>query len=65
MSLRVLHVLDHSLLVGGEPRERALKSLAALRVADKVGFVGRMPHREVQHYYSIVDVFAYGAIRCG
>ena len=43
-----------------DPRRRALKSLAGtLGVADKVVFAGRVPHHEVQRYYSIVDVFAY------
>ena len=48
------------LLVGGGPQEEELKSLARrLGIADKVVFAGRVPHREVQRYYSIVDVFAY------
>lgn len=48
------------LLVGGGPEEPALKALAAsLGLGDKVVFAGRVPHREVQRYYSIVDVFAY------
>lgn len=48
------------LLVGGGPQEHVLKSLAeALGVGDKVIFAGRVPHQEVQRYYSIVDVFAY------
>lgn len=48
------------LLVGGGPHEAKLRSLAAsLGVADKVVFAGRVPHGEVQRYYSIVDVFAY------
>lgn len=48
------------LLVGGGPQEGPLKALAAaLGVADKVVFAGRVPHAEVQRYYSIVDVFAY------
>jgi PEP-CTERM/exosortase A-associated glycosyltransferase len=48
------------LLVGGGPQEPALKELAeTLGVKDKVVFAGRVPHGEVQRYYSIVDVFAY------
>jgi PEP-CTERM/exosortase A-associated glycosyltransferase len=48
------------LLVGGGPQEPALKALAsALGVQDKVVFAGRVPHDEVQRYYSIVEVFAY------
>lgn len=48
------------LLVGGGPREPALKArVGALGIADKVVFTGRVPHQTVQRYYSIVDVFAY------
>lgn len=48
------------LLVGGGPQDAALKARAAsLNVADKVMFVGRVPHSEVQRYYSLVDVLAY------
>ena len=48
------------LLVGGGPQEQALKELAAkLCVADKITFAGRVPHQEIQQFYSIVDVFAY------
>jgi len=48
------------LLVGGGPQESELKSLAGkLGIEDSVVFAGRVPHGEVQRYYSIVDVFAY------
>lgn len=48
------------LLVGGGPQEAALKAqAAALGVADKVVFTGRVPHAEVKRYYDIVDVLAY------
>jgi PEP-CTERM/exosortase A-associated glycosyltransferase len=48
------------LLVGGGPEEAALKALArTLGVAEQVVFTGRVPHREVQRYYSITDVLAY------
>ena len=48
------------LLVGGGPQEAALKATArALGIEHKVIFAGRVPHRDVQHYYSIVDVFVY------
>ena len=48
------------LLVGGGPHEPALRSLArSLNLEGKVTFAGRVPHAEVQRYYSIVDVFAY------
>ena len=48
------------LLVGGGPQEAALKAqAAALGVADKVVFAGRVPHAEVKRYYDLVDVLAY------
>ncbi len=48
------------LLVGGGPEEARLKALAArLAIQDKVVFAGRVPHHQVQRYYSIVDLFAY------
>jgi PEP-CTERM/exosortase A-associated glycosyltransferase len=48
------------LLVGGGPQEAALKSLAKeLALDHKVVFTGRVPHAEVQRYYSLVDVLAY------
>jgi PEP-CTERM/exosortase A-associated glycosyltransferase len=48
------------LLVGGGPQDAALKAQAqALGLADKVVFTGRVPHREVQRYYDLVDVLAY------
>jgi PEP-CTERM/exosortase A-associated glycosyltransferase len=48
------------LLVGGGPQEHALKEMAhRLGVADKVVFAGRVPHREVQRYYGVIDVLTY------
>ena len=48
------------LLVGGGPQEAPLKQRAAERgVADRVVFTGRVPHAEVQRYYSVVDAFVY------
>lgn len=48
------------MLVGGGPQEVELKARAqALGVADKVVFVGRVPHAQVQAYYDLVDVLAY------
>ncbi len=48
------------LLVGGGPQEANLKAQAsALGVADKVVFVGRVPHTEVNRYYDLVDLLAY------
>ena len=48
------------LLVGGGPMEAALKAQAeALPVADAIRFVGRVPHDQVERYYSLCDVMAY------
>ena len=50
----------HLLLVGGGPMEEALRAQAAASpVADRIRFVGRVPHHEVERYYSLVDVLAY------
>jgi PEP-CTERM/exosortase A-associated glycosyltransferase len=59
---RILRVLPnvHILLVGGGPQESILKQRAAARgVAERVLFAGRVPHAEINRYYSIVDLFAY------
>jgi len=48
------------LLVGGGPREAALKAQAAgSPAADRIHFIGRVPHEEVEQYYGLVDVLAY------
>jgi PEP-CTERM/exosortase A-associated glycosyltransferase len=48
------------LLVGGGPREQALRALAAERgIAERVLFTGRVPHAAVQAYYELIDVLAY------
>lgn len=48
------------LLVGGGPQDAQLKEMVReLGLEDKVVFTGRVPHSDVQRYYSIVDVFAY------
>ncbi len=48
------------LLVGGGPMEAALRAQAAASpVADAIRFVGRVPHAEVERYYSLIDVLAY------
>lgn len=50
----------HLLLVGGGPKETELRAAAAASpVADRISFVGRVPHNEVDRYYSLVDVLAY------
>lgn len=48
------------LLVGGGPREEALRAQAAASpAASRIVFAGRVPHAEVDRYYSLVDVLAY------
>lgn len=48
------------LLVGGGPQETNLKAQARdLGVADKVVFVGRVPHTDIHRYYNLVDLLAY------
>ncbi|TPG42364.1 glycosyltransferase, exosortase A system-associated [Sphingomonas koreensis] len=48
------------LLVGGGPMHSALRAQAAASpAADRIRFVGRVPHDEVDRYYSLVDVLAY------
>jgi len=48
------------LLVGGGPREAALKAQAAASpAASRIIFAGRVPHGDVDRYYSVVDVLAY------
>ena len=50
----------HLLLVGGGPMEAALRAQAhESPVADRIHFVGRVPHEQVERYYSLVDVLAY------
>ena len=48
------------LLVGGGPQEAALQAQSIrLGIADKVVFTGRVPHKEVQSYYDLIDILAY------
>lgn len=48
------------LLVGGGPMEAALKAQAAASpVAAHIFFVGRVPHEQVERYYSLIDILAY------
>jgi PEP-CTERM/exosortase A-associated glycosyltransferase len=48
------------LLVGGGPMEEALRSQAlSSPVADRIRFVGRVPHDQVERYYSLIDILAY------
>ncbi len=48
------------LMVGGGPMEDALRAQsAASPVADRIHFIGRVPHHEVERYYSLIDVLCY------
>jgi len=48
------------LLVGGGPEEERIKQkIRDLGLEDTVILTGRVPHSEVQRYYSLVDVFVY------
>ncbi|MDB5661769.1 MAG: glycosyl transferase family 1 [Sphingomonas bacterium] len=48
------------LLVGGGPMEDALRVQAALSpAASRIRFAGRVPHDQVERYYSLVDILAY------
>ena len=48
------------LLVGGGPMEADLRAQAAASpVAERIRFVGRVPHHEVDKYYALLDVLAY------
>lgn len=48
------------LMVGGGPMEAALKAQAeASPAAWAIRFVGRVPHDQVERYYSLCDVMAY------
>jgi PEP-CTERM/exosortase A-associated glycosyltransferase len=48
------------LLVGGGPVEQALREQAAASPAsDRIRFVGRVPHDEVDRYYALIDILAY------
>jgi glycosyltransferase involved in cell wall biosynthesis len=48
------------LLVGGGPMETALAAQAAASpAAGAIRFAGRVPHEQVERYYSLCDVMAY------
>ena len=48
------------LLVGGGPMDQALRAQAASSpAAEAIHFTGRVPHDQVERYYSLVDVLAY------
>jgi PEP-CTERM/exosortase A-associated glycosyltransferase len=59
-ALRESHPHARLLLVGGGPmEERWRTAAAALADPQSVIFTGRVPHGEVERYYSLIDVLAY------
>ena len=56
--LRERHPGAQLLLVGGGPMDEALRRQAA-PLGEAVIFTGRVPHDQVERYYSLVDVLAY------
>ncbi|MXP44295.1 TIGR04063 family PEP-CTERM/XrtA system glycosyltransferase [Allopontixanthobacter sediminis] len=58
--LRARHPGAQLLLVGGGPMDGALREQAAASSAsDAIIFTGRVPHDQVERYYSLVDILAY------
>jgi glycogen(starch) synthase len=54
------HLAARLLLVGGGPVEEALRAQAAASsAAEAIVFAGRVPHTEVERYYSLCDIMAY------
>ena len=59
-ALRQRHPHAQLLLVGGGPMDKALRAQAAASPAgNAIVFTGRVPHAEVERYYSLIDVLAY------
>lgn len=59
-AILVAHPAAKLLLVGGGPCEAALRAQAeASSAAHAIRFVGRVPHEQVERYYSLIDVVAY------
>lgn len=58
--LRARHADAQLLLVGGGPMDDTLRAQAAASPAvDAITFTGRVPHSEVERYYSLIDILAY------
>ncbi len=59
-ALIALRPATQLLLVGGGPMENALRGQAAASpAAGHIHFVGRVPHDQVDRYYSLIDALAY------
>lgn len=58
--LQARHPGAQLLLVGGGPMDSALREQAAASpAAEAIHFTGRVPHDQVERYYSLVDILAY------
>jgi glycosyltransferase involved in cell wall biosynthesis len=58
--LRKTHPEARLLIVGAGPMDASWRAAAAsLPEPDAVIFTGRVPHHEVERYYSLVDILAY------
>ena len=58
--LREHHPQTQLLLVGGGPMDDALRAQAAASpAAGAIVFTSRVPHGEVERYYSLIDILAY------
>ena len=58
--LRIANPNAHLLLVGGGPMEASLRAQALTSpAAANIHFVGRVPHDQVERYYSLIDILAY------
>lgn len=48
------------LLVGSGPRETAWRAqVEALSLGDKIRFTGRIAHKEIERFYSLIDILVY------
>lgn len=53
-----------ALLVGGGPEEARLRAqVSAAGLEDRVRFVGRVPHGQVNRYYDLIDILVYPRVR--
>lgn len=53
------------LLLGGERQESNLRQLSSqLGLENVVHFVGRVPHAEMERYYSVIDAMVYPRMAC-
>jgi glycosyltransferase involved in cell wall biosynthesis len=68
LTIEALSLLpDHTfLLIGSGRSEDALRSLAKQAgVAERVRFIGRLPHEELSDFYTAADIFVLASLREG